>query len=42
LSTIAFISSADAEAAKGFVAVLQQIAKENGGMFKLVSENDVN
>jgi hypothetical protein len=42
LNTIAFISSADAEAAKSFVAILQQIAKENGGQFKLVSENDVN
>lgn len=41
INTIAFISDADQEAAKGFVQVLQQIAKENGGQFRLVTESDV-
>jgi uncharacterized protein with von Willebrand factor type A (vWA) domain len=42
VNTIAFISSSDEDAVKGFVAVLKQIAQENGGQFKLVLETDVN
>jgi len=42
INTIAFISSSDEDAVKGFIAVLKQIAAENGGQFKLVLEENVN
>jgi hypothetical protein len=41
INTIAFVNGRDKQADQSFEKVLQQIAKENGGVFKRVSVQDV-
>ena len=39
INTIVFIDVSNAD--RGIVELMQQIARENGGVFKIVSQNDL-